>query len=63
MFEGAERGLTDREVGRAEYDWTNTGGLFDRLGGAADPFPLLLVTGRAEIFIVLQPAVGPSMRA
>lgn len=63
MFEDAEGGFADREIRRAEYDRANAGGLFHSLGCTADPFPLLLVSGCAKIFVVLQPSVGPSVRS
>jgi hypothetical protein len=63
MFEGSEGSFADREIGRPKDDGTNPGGLFYRVGCLTDPPALLLVTGRAEIFVVFQPPVSPSVRS
>jgi hypothetical protein len=63
MFEGTKGGFADREIRRSKDHGANPGCLFYCVGRLTDPPALLLVTGRAEIFVFIQPSVGPSVRS
>src|SRR6187431_2893916 len=61
FFKHAQGGFADPQVRCAKNHRPDSRRLFDRLRGPANPVPLLLISGRTKILVLLQSAMGPAM--
>src|SRR4029079_3263808 len=63
FFQHAQGRFADPEVWCAKNDRADARGLLYGLGGSANPFPLLLVSGGTEVLAYFQAAVAPALVA
>jgi hypothetical protein len=63
ILQDAESDFADPEIGSPEGDRPYPRRFFHGVRCKTDPFPLLFVSGHSKVFVILQSAVFPPVRA